>query len=88
VTVGTSSPIPLSSREWRATDDAALRNLQEKLPEVWSTFTMRTLRRVNRTVVIVPSISVDVPHSLAPVLVEWYCDERSQRTRLREEPRG
>ena len=60
-------PIPSSYYEWSATDDAAFRSLQERLREVWPTITMRTLARVNRTVVIVPSISFEVPHYLAPV---------------------
>lgn len=65
--LGPREPIPSSSYEWSATDDAAFRDLQERLREVWPTITMRTLARVNRAVVIVPSISLEVPHYLAPV---------------------
>src|SRR5215218_5723196 len=51
--LGPREPIPSSSRDWSATDAAAFRDLQERLREVWPTITMRTLARVNRTVVIV-----------------------------------
>ena len=67
---GPREPIPSSAREWSATDDAAFRDLQERLREVWPTITMRTLARVNRTGVVVASTSFDfeIPHYLAPVL--------------------
>ena len=68
--LGPREPIPSSSRDWSATDAAAFRDLQERLREVWPTITMRTLARVNRTVVIVASTSFDfeIPYYLAPVL--------------------
>src|SRR5215211_6767653 len=59
--------VPSSSGEWSATHDAAFRNPQEGLRKVWSTSTARTLVRANRTVVIVPSISFEVPDSLIPM---------------------
>jgi hypothetical protein len=67
---GPREPIPSYAHEWSATDDAAFRDLQERLREVWPTITMHTLARVNRTVVVVASISFDfeIPHYLAPVL--------------------
>ena len=64
---GPREPIPSSSYEWGATDDAAFRDLQGRLREVWPTITMRSLARVNRVVVILASISFEVPHYLAPV---------------------
>ena len=68
--LGPREPIPSSAREWSATDGAAFRDLQERRREVWPTITMRTLARVNRTVVVVASTSFDfeIPHYLAPVL--------------------
>jgi PGM1 C-terminal domain len=44
--------------------------LQERLRELWPTMTMRTLAGINRTVVVVASLSFDfeIPHYLAPVL--------------------
>jgi hypothetical protein len=60
-------PVPADSREWSRSDDAAFRALQEKLRDVWPTITMRTLARANRTALIVPSISFEVPDSLIPV---------------------
>jgi PGM1 C-terminal domain len=65
--LGPREPVPFSSREWSATDEAAFCNLQERLREMWPTITTRTLARTNRTVVVVASISFEVPDSLAPV---------------------
>ena len=60
-------PVPADSQEWSRSDDHAFRALQEKLRDVWPTITMRTLARANRTALIVPSISFEVPDSLIPV---------------------
>lgn len=65
--LGPRERIPSSSHEWSATDDAAFRALQERLRELWPTITPRALARTNRTVVVVASISLEVPESLAPV---------------------
>lgn len=65
--LGLREPVPSSAREWSTADDAAFRGLQEWLRELWPTLTTPTMGRVNRTLVVVPSISLEVPGHLAPV---------------------
>ena len=65
--LGPREPVPSSSREWSATDDAAFRNLQEKLRELWPTLTTPAMGRVDRTIVVDASFSLEVPQHLAPV---------------------
>lgn len=64
---GPREPIPSSTRDWGVADSAGFRSMQQRLRDVWETITVRTLPRADRTVVIVPSISFEVPDSLIPV---------------------
>jgi hypothetical protein len=65
---GLRESIPSSSREWSASDDAAFRSSQQRLRTLWKTLTTRpNMGRVDRTIVVVPSISLEVPDHLFPV---------------------
>lgn len=47
--------------------DAAFHELQARLRSFWPTITLRSIGDIERTVVVVHSISIDVPDSLIPV---------------------
>ncbi len=64
--LGPRDPVP-SSGEWGAKDDAAFRGLQERLKELWPTLTTPARGRVDRTIVVDASFSMEVPQHLAPV---------------------
>ena len=48
-------------------NDPVFAALQERLREVWPSVTLRSIGDVERTVVVVHSISMDVPDQLIPV---------------------
>src|SRR6266542_1303321 len=49
------------------THDPVFAELQERLRDVWPSVTLRSIGDVERTVVVVHSISIDVPDQLIPV---------------------
>ena len=67
----TGETISLSSAAWSASDAATFAGLQARLKELWPTMTTRTLERAIRTVIVVPSGSLDLPAHWAPVLASY-----------------